>query len=86
VPSLASAAKPLVPSPPRLFDKQKQTSKVAADAEVVEVTLDAPRERGVLSTAPRWQFIVFGPFRILALWFKPLWRLGPFPRKHHRNT
>jgi hypothetical protein len=45
---LAPTAEPLVPSPFRLFDEQEQTAKVAADAEVIEVTLDAPPERGVL--------------------------------------
>jgi hypothetical protein len=45
---LASTAKPLVPSPLHLVDEQQQTSQVATDAEVVEVALDAPRERGVL--------------------------------------
>jgi hypothetical protein len=45
---LAPTAEPLIPNSPRLFGKQKQTAKVAANAEIVEVTLDAPRERGVL--------------------------------------
>jgi hypothetical protein len=45
---LAPTSKPFVPSAPRFFDKQQQASRVAIDAEVVEVPLDAPRERGVL--------------------------------------
>ena len=45
---LAPTAKPLVPDPLRLPDEQQQTADVAVDAKVVEVTLDAPRERGML--------------------------------------
>jgi hypothetical protein len=45
---VAPTTEPLVPGSLRLFDDEKKTSEVAAHTEVVEVTLDAPRERCVL--------------------------------------
>jgi hypothetical protein len=45
---LAPTAEPFVPGSLHLFDEQKQTAKVAADAEVIEVAPHAPRERDVL--------------------------------------
>jgi hypothetical protein len=46
---LAPTAEPLVPSPLYLLDDKQQADEVAADTEVVEVALDAPFERFVLS-------------------------------------
>ena len=48
VPLLAPTLKPLEPAALRLLDNEHQPFKVAAHAEVVDVPLDAPLERGVL--------------------------------------
>src|SRR5262249_8656135 len=45
---LAPTAEPLVPGPLRFLGEHEQAAKVPAHAEVVEVALDASRERGVL--------------------------------------
>src|SRR5262249_24301839 len=47
--ALAPTAEPRVPGAPRLLEDEQQTSEVAAHREVVEVALDAPRERLVLN-------------------------------------
>jgi hypothetical protein len=46
---MTPTAEPFVPRPLRLFDDSQKTNEVSADTEVVEVTLDASRERLVLS-------------------------------------
>jgi len=46
--ALAAATKPLVPGPLRCFDESHHAVVVATDAEVIEVTSQAPIERGVL--------------------------------------
>ena len=45
---VAPTAEPLQPVSLRRFDQRHETSEVAADAEVVEVSLEASRERGML--------------------------------------
>jgi len=58
---MAPTAEPLVPRSLRVIDDEQQTSKVAAHAEVVEVTLDAPRKRCVL-LLDRFVSVAMTPF------------------------
>jgi len=51
--ALAATTQPSVPGPPRCFDEEQQTTKVAAHAEVVEVASQSSRERCVLLPDPK---------------------------------